>query len=110
MGLTFPCEIIGWQVLPAIRREIAKYMVSEKNMTRKAVANKLGITEAAVCQYLKSKRGGNHKFNEHDLAKIKEMAHVILSSEKKGMGNMCVVCKEFDASEEVLSKAGASRI
>ena len=109
MGLTFPCEIIGWQVLPAVRREIAKYLIDEKKLTRKAVAGKLDITQAAVCQYLKAKRGGSHKFNEHDLAKIREMAEMLMVSEK-GMGSMCIVCKEFDASEEVLAKAGAGRI
>ena len=109
MGLTFPCEIIGWQVLPAVRREIARYLVDEKKLTRKAVAGKLGITEAAICQYLKAKRGGTHKFSEHDLVKIREMAEMVMSSDK-GIGGMCVVCKEFDAAEEVLAKAGVSRI
>ncbi len=109
MALTFPCEIIGWQVLPAVRREIAKYLVEEKKMARKEVAGKLGVTEAAVCQYLKAKRGGSHKFNGHDLAKIKEMAEIMVSSDK-GLEGLCVVCKEFDAAEEVLAKVGAARI
>lgn len=105
MGLVFPCEIIGWQVLPAVRREIAKYMIDEKNMSRKEVAKKLGITEAAICQYLKAKRGGKHKFNGHDLAKIKEMAEMVAVS-SKGLNNMCVVCREFDAADDALAKAG----
>ena len=109
MGLTFPCEIISWHVLPAVRREIATYLINEKHVARKAVARKLGITEAAICQYLKAKRGGTHKFNEHDLKKIKEMAELMVGSEK-GLENMCVVCKEFDASEQMLAQAGAKRI
>ncbi len=63
MGITFPCEIISWRVLPAVRRELSKYLVEEKNTPRKAVAQKLGLTEAAVCQYLKRKRGGSYSFN-----------------------------------------------
>ena len=105
MGLVFPCEIIGWQVLPAVRREIAKHLIGEKKMSRKEVAKKLGITEAAICQYLKAKRGGTHKFNDHDLAKIKEMAEMVATSDK-GLNNMCVVCKEFDAADEALARAG----
>ncbi len=109
MGLTFPCDIISWQVLPAVRREIAKYLIDEKKVARKVVAQKLGITEAAVCQYLKHKRGGNHKFNEHDLVKIREMAQTIVQS-GKGVQSMCVVCKEFDASEQILAQANVKRI
>lgn len=109
MGLTFPCEIIGWQILPAVRREITRHLVVDKKIARKIVAKKLGITEAAICQYLKAKRGGTHKFNSHDLAKIREMAEIVVNSEK-GMQGLCVVCKEFDAATEVLAKAGVSRI
>ncbi|VVB99937.1 Uncharacterised protein [uncultured archaeon] len=105
MSLVFPCEIIGWQVLPAVRREIAKYLISEKKMTRKEVARKLGITEAAICQYLKAKRGGSHKFNDHDLEKVREMADLLMKSDK-GLGKMCVVCRDFDAADEALAKAG----
>ena len=108
MGLTFPCEIIGWQILPAVRREIARHLVVDKKMKRKVVAQKLGITEAAICQYLKAKRGGTHKFNSHDLVKIREMAELMVNSEK-GFSSMCVVCKEFDASGEALARAGAGR-
>lgn len=109
MGLTFPCEIISWHVLPAVRREITKYLVGERQVSRKIVSQKLGLTEAAVCQYLKHKRGGSHQFNEHDLHKIREMADMLMQSEK-GFDKMCVVCKEFDASEQILSAANVKRI
>lgn len=107
MSLVFPCEIISWQVLPAVRREIAIYMVNEKNISRKDIAKKLSLTEAAVCQYIKHKRGGSHKFNAHDLKKIKKMADLMLLTGKPFEG-MCVVCKEFDASKEMLETATKS--
>ncbi|MBI4210421.1 MAG: transcriptional regulator [Candidatus Diapherotrites archaeon] len=109
MGLTFPCEIISWHVLPAVRREIASYLINEKQVTRKTVAKKLGLTEAAVCQYLKHKRGGSHKFSDNDQRKIREMADMLLNSDK-GFEGMCVVCKEFDASGQMLAEAGVKRI
>ncbi|HIH09468.1 MAG TPA: hypothetical protein HA254_02250 [Candidatus Diapherotrites archaeon] len=103
MPLTFPCEIISWHVLPAVRREIATYLINTKKISRKVVAGKLGLTEAAVCQYLKRKRGGNHQFNDHDLGKIRTMADMLMQSEK-GFDKMCVVCREFDASGEILAQ------
>ncbi|MCH7902667.1 transcriptional regulator [archaeon] len=107
MSLVFPCEIISWQVLPAVRREISIYMVNEKNISRKDVAKKLRLTEAAVCQYIKHKRGGSHKFNDHDVKKIKKIADLMLMTGKSFEG-MCIVCKEFDASEEILEAATKS--
>ena len=109
MSLTFPCEIISWHVLPAVRREIASYLTAEKNVSRKIVAKKLGLTEAAVCQYLKHKRGGTHKFNEPDLIKIKKMADIMMQSDK-GFDGMCVVCKEFDASAEIIAHTEPKKI
>lgn len=96
-------------MLPAVRREIAKYLSLEKHISRKTVAQKLGLTEAAVCQYLKHKRGGNYQFKESDLGKIRKMADLMMQSEK-GFDKMCVVCREFDAAQEMLDKAGAVRI
>ncbi len=109
MGLTFPCEIISWHVLPAVRREITKYLVTEKRVTRKIVSKKLGLTEAAVCQYLKAKRGGNYSFNDSDLRKIKKMADIMMESDK-GFDGLCVVCKEFDAPYEMMEKNGVRRV
>lgn len=109
MSLVFPCEIISWQVLPAVRREISIYMTSEKNISRKDVAQKLGLTEAAVCQYIKHKRGGSHKFSDKDLKKIRKMADLMILTGKPFEG-MCVVCKEFDASKEMLEAANTKSV
>lgn len=103
MGITFPCEIISWHVLPAVRREIAIYLAKEKGLSRKLIAEKLGITEAAVCQYIKSKRGNNYKFREKDKRKIKEIAEKLLIADKK-LDKMCVVCKEFDVADAIANK------
>jgi len=103
MVLTFPCEIVSWNVLPAVRREISRYLINDKKVSRKIVATKLGLTEAAVCQYLKGKRGGNYKFKEADQKKIRKMADLMMQSDKNFDG-MCVVCKEFDAVNEIVER------
>jgi predicted transcriptional regulator len=46
-----PCEIVVWYVLPVVRREIAKSLVSDFGLNQRTAAGKLGITEAAVSQY-----------------------------------------------------------
>ncbi len=50
------CEIIFWRVIPAIRKELATALI-EKGLKKKEVADLLGITPAALSQYLSGKRG-----------------------------------------------------
>lgn len=51
-----PCEIVVAKILPTLRKELAKALV-KKGMSQRDVAKKLGLTEAAVSQYIKKKRG-----------------------------------------------------
>ena len=69
------CEIIGKYVLPIFRAMLAKELVQKYNFSQTQAAKKLGTTQAAVSQYLSSKRaykGIEHV--EHYLPKIQEMA------------------------------------
>jgi hypothetical protein len=50
------CEIIVQYVLPAIRAEMAVRM-KEEGISQAQIARILGVTPAAVNQYVKSKRG-----------------------------------------------------
>jgi predicted transcriptional regulator len=50
-----PQEIDVWYILPTIRREIALALV-KKGLKQREVAERLGMTEAAVSQYIKNKR------------------------------------------------------
>lgn len=52
-----PCEIITWYVLPAIRRELASRLVQSHDCSQKEAARLLGLTDAAVSQYIARKRG-----------------------------------------------------
>ena len=50
-----PQKVELYYVIPAIRKEFAKIMIG-RGLSQKQVAGKLKITEAAVSQYVKSKR------------------------------------------------------
>ena len=52
-----PCEYMMWNGLPVIRKEIAVSMIDSFGLSQKEAAEKLGVTPAAVCQYLSRKRG-----------------------------------------------------
>ncbi len=50
------CEIIGKHVLPLFRSMLARELVQKYNLSQTEAAKKLGTTQAAVSQYLSSKR------------------------------------------------------
>ncbi len=69
------CEVIGKYVLPIFRSMLAKELVQTYHLSQTEAAKKLGTTQAAVSQYLSSKRA--YKGIEHVeqyLPKIQEMA------------------------------------
>ena len=62
--MQIPCELVVWYVLPMIRREVSKELVYTHGMTQAEVARKFGVTDAAISQYLKKKRGDNSIIEE----------------------------------------------
>ncbi len=51
-----PQEIEVWYVLPAIRKELVIELVKNQQTSQKEAAGLLGITAAAVSQYISKKR------------------------------------------------------
>ena len=66
-----PQEIEVWHLIPALRRELAKFLIKDYGLTQKKVSLILGISEAAVSQYLKSKRAKEIQFSKKELEEIK---------------------------------------
>ena len=54
--MIFPCEKAVWYHLPQIRADLAIELV-KTGMTQSQAAKKLGVTPAAVSQYIHKKRG-----------------------------------------------------
>lgn len=54
-----PCMVVVQHILPALRLEITRELVEKYEMKRSDAAIKMGITPAAVTQYLSRARGGS---------------------------------------------------
>ena len=82
-----PCEYMIWNGIPAIRKELAETLIKQFGLSQREAAEKLGLTPAAICQYLSKKRGKNNTF---DLSIMKE---IIISAERimNNNGNDVVV-------------------
>lgn len=75
-----PQELEVWYLIPALRRELAKILISDFGMSQKKASQTLGITESAISQYLKSKRGSELKFSKEEIEKIRESAYSIVEN------------------------------
>ena len=82
-----PQEIEVWYIIPAIRRELAKSMV-ELGLTQKQVADKMELTEAAVSQYLSSKRAKEVSFSNAVLNEIEKSAERIVKNKENLVSEM----------------------
>ena len=104
-------EIEVWYVIPALRRELTKSMINDFNLTQKQIANILGLTEAAVSQYLHSKRAKDVVFSKAILDELKISAKRIIDTpeillqEMIGLTKltevkhiMCDLHKKYDAT------------
>ena len=60
------CETIGKYVLPVFRSLVAKELINTYHLTQVEAAKRLKTTQAAVSQYINSKRAikGIEQFNE----------------------------------------------
>jgi len=88
-----PCELIVWYVIPTIRAELAKEMI-KLGLSQKEVSEKLGITQSAVSQYVKDKRGKGIPVNKQVRKSIKSLAKEIASgnTSKDVIPGICAVC------------------
>jgi hypothetical protein len=89
-----PCEYILWNLLPAVRKEIAKSMVNDFGLIQKEAAMKLGITPAAVCMYLTDRRGNIKIRDKKIINEIKVSAENIIKDENRDIiKETCRLCK-----------------
>ena len=88
------CEYIIWHGLPVIRKEIAASLVFDHGLSQRQAAKKLGITPAAVSQYLSKKRG---KYQITDQILIQEIhssaERIIEHGESVVVVETCRLCK-----------------
>jgi predicted transcriptional regulator len=86
-------ENIVWNILPAIRKEFAKKLIKNHELTQRKVANILGITEAAVSRYVSGKRGLFEITDKKILREIKiSTDRIIRDDNKTVIKEICRIC------------------
>jgi len=97
--LSAPCETTVKYLLPAFRAMVAKELIRKHHFSQVKAAEKLGITQAAISQYLYEKRGGKKVFkilNSPDVRREAEhladgIAHGKIGKEAV-VEKMCQLC------------------
>jgi len=107
--LLHPQELEVFYILPALRRELAKAM-KKLGKSQKEIAGNLGVTEAAVSQYLHQKRATDVDFTKDLQKDIRESAASIndhnaflraaqqLIRKMRGKRFICSICKDQNKS------------
>lgn len=72
-----PCENVVWDVLPCLRSALARRL-KQKGMRQIDVAEMLGVSPAAVSQYLSHKRGCSDRVEEMASEEVDASAEAIM--------------------------------
>jgi hypothetical protein len=103
-----PCEVIVWDVLPGIRAALAEELV-KNGLSQKEVSKLLGITPAAVSQYVSKKRGYKIGFKDVVKDEIRKLANDIIQGSVDNLAlRICEICIKLRADGTVcrLDKCG----
>ena len=101
MRQAMPQEIEVWYLIPAIRKELAKIFISKYEMSQKEIADILGLTESAVSQYLKDKRGNQLKFNLNERKIINKTAKKISEDKNNSIKHLYNLCNSLKNTKTI---------
>ena len=104
-----PQEIEVWYIIPAVRKELAKLLTRKYEMSYEKAGGILGISKAAVSQYLSNKRANKIKLTPDVKGEIAKSAKIILEKPNMALGEIqhilkymkdhkcsCEVCKKYN--------------
>ena len=97
--MLLPAEIEARASVPAIRALVARKLVKEHHMNQQDIAKALGLTQAAVSNYLRGRRGSI--FSDDDLASIDGIVSQICTMLVSGANSPKIISK-FDEACQVI--------
>lgn len=78
-------EIEVWYVIPALRSWISRCLIEDFDMSYEQVGNILGVSRAAISQYMKGKRAAKIKLPKELGSKITAACKVLVKDETKSV-------------------------
>ncbi|MBS3765461.1 transcriptional regulator [Candidatus Bipolaricaulota bacterium] len=101
-----PCEVAIWHVVPCIRACLSRELV-EKDLTQQKVGDLLGISQAAVSQYVGEKRGNISQKDPRTYQMVTELADDLVKGEVSDLSErICEICRTVQQNEQLLGYCG----
>ncbi|MAH45759.1 hypothetical protein CMI37_08005 [Candidatus Pacearchaeota archaeon] len=104
-----PQEIEVWYIIPTVRKEFAKLLVEKHKLSYEKAGNILGVSKAAVSQYLSNKRANKIKLSPEIKKEISKSAGILVEDNKVALHEIqkilrimkvkkcsCDVCKKYN--------------
>jgi hypothetical protein len=118
---SLPQEIEVWYIIPAIRKELARILTTKYKLTFDKTGEILGVSKAAISQYLKKKRACAILIPKDIKKEIEKSAERIVKNNKKAVKEIikilslmkktkcsCQVCKRYNKG--ILKQCGMKPI
>ncbi len=106
---SLPQEIEVWYIIPMIRKTLAKHLVEDYEMSYEKTGKILGISKAAVSQYMNNKRANKIKLSTEVQEEVKKSAKILSETPKLAVMEIeriltlmktkkcsCDVCKKYN--------------
>lgn len=104
-----PQEVEVWYIIPAVRKEMAKLLTKDHGLSYEKAGNILGISKAAISQYISNKRANKIKLSADVKEEIKKAAKIMKENPKTAVNEIerilkfmkdkncsCDVCKQYN--------------
>lgn len=93
------CEALARRLLPRMRAEMVYRLVNERGISQSEASKRLGISRAAVSQYMSRKRGFTRQNFPGEINQLIERWVAAVAS-GEGTITICDVCRSTDFARE----------
>lgn len=104
-----PQEIEVWYIIPKVRKELALQLVNKHKLSYEKSGDLLGISKAAVSQYISNKRANKISISKEIQKEVEISAELLANKKSNGMIEIerilsimktkqcsCDVCKKYN--------------
>ena len=98
------CDLMVRRVLPTMRAEMVYRCVTKEGASQSDIAKRLGVSRAAICQYLSRKRGDAEIEMTTELDAVIDRWVLAVMSGNTNI-TLCDVCKSARQSSQTLWEA-----
>jgi len=106
---SLPQEIEVWYIIPAIRKEFASVFIKKYKLTYEKAGEYLGVSKAAIAQYVSNKRANKIKITDEIKKEIGKSCKEIIKNSKPAFNEIqrilkimkekkcsCEACKKYN--------------